>query len=582
MRVNLPTIPRTFHCSIIGTFFSMAETETDGQREIGERCRSLFEWEHFNPADPAGTLWDVVVVGTGIGGSTIGYSLAWRGFKVLFLERGTSVAAKPAPSLSPSQRLFRMFRRETQAADLETAHPVFVNEGERTSSFRPMVGAPGGTSTIYGAALERFRRIDFAQPRIGSDEAASLADGWPLDYDTFRSYYDKAEKLFRICGTRDPLDPDDDSVLSTPPALSELDQHFLQAFRDAGLHPYRVHVGMKYDRECMECVHTPCPRDCKADGASIALKPALVQHGAKILLGCEVQRLNADRKSIESVVAKIEGQTLKIRGRVVVLAAGALRTPLLLLNSTSQDWPNGIGNGSDLVGKGLMFHVSDIFLLPPRRGKRQSVPRKALSFRDFYCVDGRKLGTFQSVGSKIWRGDIRMFLRGWIDRNLRIKLPMTNLIVWLFAIPLVLYFRHYAIFATIIEDFPYPQNRLVPDPYEPSRVRIDYNKKDELVYRVMLMRDLIMKRLAPLKPFIVSKDVRLNFGHICGTCRFGSNPATSVLDPNNKVWGTDNLYVVDTSFFNTSAGVNPGLTIAANALRVGDAIAASLEQPGSR
>ena len=70
-------------------------------------------------------------------------------------------------------------------------------------------------------------------------------------------------------------------------------------------------------------------------------------------------------------------------------------------------------------------------------------------------------------------------------------------------------------------------------------------------------------------------------GHLCGTCPLGSDRATSVLDPNNKVWDTDNLYVVDASFFPTSAGVNPGLTIAANALRVGDVIATSLAAKGA-
>jgi choline dehydrogenase-like flavoprotein len=75
-----------------------------------------------------------------------------------------------------------------------------------------------------------------------------------------------------------------------------------------------------------------------------------------------------------------------------------------------------------------------------------------------------------------------------------------------------------------------------------------------LISRVFLMRKLISKHLCRLKPFLPSEEVRLNLGHLCGTCRLGSDRATSVLDPNNKVWDTDNLYVVDASFFPTSAG----------------------------
>ena len=539
----------------------------------GDRSPSFFDWDGFKPAEPAASTWDVVVVGTGIGGSTVGYALASWGFKVLFLERGTPSVAMPPPSRL--QRLLGLFRPGTQISNAPLAHPIPVTEGGRKSSLVPSSGAPGGTSITYGAALERFRRVDFRPPMRDSEGAASLADGWPLDYDKFRTYYAKAEKLFGVCGTRDPLDADDNSILSTPPALSDLDRHFLQSFADAGLHPYRVHVGMKYDRECTECVHMPCPRDCKSDAASVALKPALVRHDAKILLGCEVQRLNADGHSIESVVAILDGRTLNIRGRIVILAAGALFTPSLLFNSSSRDWPKGIGNGADLVGRGLMFHVSDIFLLPPKRGKRQRVPRKVISFRDFYEVDGRKLGTFQSVGSRVWRGDVKAFLHNWIDRNLPFRLPMADLLVGMVAIPLVFYFKRYAVFVTIVEDFPYLENSVLPDPMQPSRLRIEYDIKPELVSRAFLMRELIRKRLAALNPFLTSTAIRLNFGHICGTCRFGSDPQTSVLDPNNKVWGTENLYVVDSSFFPTSAGANPGLTIAANALRVADTIIAS-------
>jgi choline dehydrogenase-like flavoprotein len=138
------------------------------------------------------------------------------------------------------------------------------------------------------------------------------------------------------------------------------------------------------------------------------------------------------------------------------------------------------------------------------------------------------------------------------------------------------YFKRACVFATIIEDFPYHSNRVVVDPSKPSGFYIEYTKSAELAERVAMMRAMLKSALSLHKPWILTGDDNLNMGHPSGTCRFGSDPATSVLDPNNKVWDVENLYVADASFFPSSAGANPALTVAANALRVADSIASQL------
>ncbi|WP_443677621.1 GMC family oxidoreductase N-terminal domain-containing protein [Mycobacterium alsense] len=93
--------------------------------------------------------------------------------------------------------------------------------------------------------------------------------------------------------------------------------------------------------------------------------PALTEHGAHLLDQCRVLRLEADRTHVQQVIAEHHNDTLALKATVVVLAAGALATPVLLLNSRSGDWPNGLANGSDYVGRNLMRHLMDCW--PPAR-----------------------------------------------------------------------------------------------------------------------------------------------------------------------------------------------------------------------
>jgi choline dehydrogenase-like flavoprotein len=123
--------------------------------------------------------------------------------------------------------------------------------------------------------------------------------------------------------------------------------------------------------------------------------------------------------------------------------------------------------------------------------------------------------------------------------------------------------------ASIVEDSANPYNRVeLADPAT-GRIAIRYRVSDSDHRRVVMMRRLMKAALAPLRYTLIPeahKNERI--AHACGTCRFGDDPRTSVLDRNCRAHGLENLYVVDASFFPTSGGTNPSLTIAANALRV--------------
>jgi choline dehydrogenase-like flavoprotein len=538
----------------------------------------VFEWEDYRPDAPEDTSWDAVIVGAGMGGSFLGWSLARQGLNVLFLERGLPVSASPsAPRLGRLKRLLWLLWPESVAAELAARgfwnRRITVNRDGRTVAFyAPMGNGPGGSSAVYGAALERLRREDFAAADHTRLDPAPLPNGWPIDYSDFIPYYKKAEDLLCVRGTADPTDPDDDSVLRSPPPLSERDSHFFDAFAGAGLSPYRLHVGIDYKPGCVECQGVLCPMDCKAEGANRALRPALINHKAKLLTGFTVDRLGATGDQIEHVVGRLDGREIKIRARIFVLAAGALNTPLVLLNSISERWPAGVGNDSGMIGRGLMFHASEYFVLWPTRKLDSAGPGRTLSSRATNVVDGLKIGSFQSLGTRIYPSLISEFLAAICERSLPFRIPLLRIGTFVAAIFSGWLFRNAGLFATVVEDFAYHDNRVVPDPSTPSGLRVFYNNTEDLGFRTSVLRNIIRQRLEKLRVLFLSTGDYLNYGHPSGTCRFGESPSTSVLTPENRVHGVGNLYVVDASFFPSCGGTNPSLTIAANALRVADVI----------
>jgi choline dehydrogenase-like flavoprotein len=539
------------------------------------------DWNSCAPNDPEKEDWDVVIAGAGLGGSVVAYHLSQQGFKVLLLERGGPPAiGRRSLREGRWKRLLGLESPETTQRRRSSWHKplTFMSDGKRVDFYAALGSGPGGSSAIFGGALERLDRSDFKETASNSALSDGLPDNWPIGYDAFRPYYKKAEHVFGVRGTRDSKDPDDDADLLEPPPLSERDASFFGTFSQVGLSPYRLHVGIGYKPGCTECLGVPCPLDCKSTAISKVLGPALTEHGAKAILNCEVERLDATQSSISTIIARVGEKQLRIRGRVFVLAAGALFTPVILLNSKSPEWPTGLGNKNGLVGCGLMFHCSDIVLLSPGRRLSAAGPRKTISTRAFYNVDGKRLGSFQSLGIPASRQQVSEIIVNWLSFRIRRRLPLVRQVATAISLIATKYLESASLFATIMEDLPYAYNRVVADASRPSGFEIRYSKSSELMSRISLLRALINQRLASLRPIIFTSGENLNFGHPLGTCRFGSDPETSVLDQSNRVRGLDNLFVADASFFPSSGGVNPSLTIAANGFRVGEMIAEQLKR----
>jgi choline dehydrogenase-like flavoprotein len=547
------------------------------------------------PEDPSAIEWDVAVIGTGMGGAVAGYGLAKLGRRVLFIEKGLFFHGEFHLQKDGSAKLDENLL--AQLADRSNEQPkARLRRGwwplrlqGRTSFgelefFAPLGCGSGGSTSLYAAALERFWPADF-RPRANFPQVSdsTLPEKWPITYEDLRPFYIQAETLFRVRGTPDPLGHGE-GTLRHPPNLSPRDHHLFESFEQLGLHPYRVHVGYEYVDGCEECEGL-CHRGCKNDSGRICLLPALQKYGASILPQCEVLKLEAGKSEVRQVLCRWNGVELSIRAKMVVLGAGAFMTPVLLLNSKSEEWPDGLANRSGLVGRYLMLHASDFIAVRPT--KRLSIvgPQKSLAFNDFYYSDGEKLGTFQTSGGAVSVGRIMQYMRDAAEKDPTWwrKLASPRPVWWrklsspvIRLIALTAYhlfnFKNAAVWASAIEDLPYYENRVIPDPQAKNGMRFEYRYPEELRARVMSFRKRLAKALGPHKIIVLSGENNLNFGHVCGTCRFGDDPATSVLDKNNRAHDISNLYVVDASFFPSSGGTNPSLTIAANALRVAESI----------
>lgn len=522
----------------------------------------------YIPHNPEDGDWDIVVVGTGMGGSTLGYALARKGRSVLFLEKGKFLHSGPldAPEIPPGpmsdedQRLHHGWWPQRL-----TGMTTFG----KADFYAPLGCGSGGTTGHYGAQLERFAPTDFS-PKENFPNVAetNLPDHWPVSYEEMVPYYQEAESLFRICGTQDPLKPDEGFSLRTPPPLGERDQALHDSFEDIGLHPYRAHVGYEYLPECFECTEI-CPKRCKKEAGEVCLTPALEEFGAQILPECEVEELIAENGRVSAVRATHNGKEIVIKGKTIVLAAGAYMTPQLLLKSTSAASPDGLANSSGMVGRNLMLHTSDFIALDTPQWLSPDGPRKTLALNDFYRDNGHKLGTFQSVGFPFESPFILAYLRHVADSDPRWWRSITNPMLPLASEYAPRLFAKSTMFATIVEDLPYSHNRITLDSSAPNGMSFNYEYTKELKWRNAYFRRRVKETLsAKHRVRFLSGRNNINYGHVCGTCKFGDDPATSVLDSNNRAHDLDNLYVVDASFFPSSGGTNPSLTIAANALRV--------------
>ncbi len=309
--------------------------------------------------------WDVIVVGTGMGGGMLGYRLAQSGLNVLFVEKGRSTlpgtpgtirAAMPELAEPRASRSAESYYDALARAG-RTTDEIEDISGRFPKRFVPFIGSgTGGSSALYGMVCERFFAGDFTpRQNFRNPGDSTVPEAWPITYDQMRPWYAQAEKILGVRGQPDPLATRASGRgRSLPPAppFSADNQLLVEHFAGRGLHPYHLPMACDYTVGCTTCQTYLCPQSCKNDAARNGVLPAVTEHGAHLLDQCQVVRIDADRTQVRQVICQRLSETLALRGKLVVLAAGALATPVLLLNSSAPaigraDWPTAqTGSGA--------------------------------------------------------------------------------------------------------------------------------------------------------------------------------------------------------------------------------------------
>ncbi|MGA9343021.1 MAG: GMC family oxidoreductase [Rhodanobacteraceae bacterium] len=518
------------------------------------------------------TDYDVIVIGSGPGGASLAQRLAPTGKRILIVERGDYLPRSRANWDAQTVFVDATYQAPDTwyGADGRAFHPglhYFV----------------GGNSKVYGAALFRLRERDFDEIR----HADGISPAWPLKYDAFEPYYAQAEQLFHVHGQRgeDSTEPRSSGPFPYPPVSHESRIEALSdSFAADGLHPFHLPLGILLDENdgkatptsiCIRCNTFdgfPCPLNGKADSQVICIDPTLAAHrNVTLLTNAYASKLGTDASGrvVNSVHVQRSGEEECYRADIVVVACGALSSALLLLRSANDKHPNGLANGSDQLGRNYIRHNQSI-LMALLREPNETVFQKTLGVSDYYFGSDDwdyPLGLIQMMATSHAaqiRGDV---LPEWLE--------------WLPKMPFEQMARHSMDFWLSSEDLPRPENRIR---YDGERVVLDLTENNmEAHHRLRKKLEHLMSRNGahPVlleRKFYLGKDIPIGgTAHQAGTARFGTDPATSVLDLNCKAHELDNLYIADASFFPSIGAVNPTLTIIANALRVGDHLVARLQ-----
>jgi len=508
--------------------------------------------------------YDVIIIGSGAGGGTLAHRLAPSGKKILILERGDWLP-REARNWNVGD-VFGINRYVSPDAWL-------LPDGK---SFQPQVHYfVGGATKLFGAALYRLRKEDFGELK----HYDGVSPAWPISYDELEPYYSQAERLYNVHGERgrDPTEPPASAPYPAPPVSHEPRiQKLSDDLAAAGYHPFPApsavmlnEADMAYSRciRCQTCDGFPCLVHAKSDAEAVAVRPALQHANVTLLRNARALMLetNPTGTAVEAVAAEVNGTQQRFQGDIVVISCGAANSAALLLKSANDRHPNGLANSSGQVGRNYMFHNSQAVLalsLTPN----DTMFQKTLALNDFYFGMPEfpyPMGNIQMIGKTL-------------GGMYRAEKPLLTALAPNWTLDEIA--RHAVDFWLTTEDLPEPDNRVTVD--RDGRITLAYKANNQVPMRKLYDKLRSMLGQIGLHPqHLTTRDLYMRneiplagCAHQAGTCRFGDDPANSVLDRSCKAHELDNLYVVDTSFFVSIGAVNPSLTAIANALRVGDVI----------
>lgn len=540
--------------------------------------------------------YDVIIVGAGAGGGVAAGVLAEAGKHVLLLERGLQRDYADSGYRDHLRNHRLALYGHNTGPDLDGNPRVLVGEDGVERVLRPhengyqnLAAAVGSGTLVYGAQAWRFHRDDFRMASLyGVPEGSSLVD-WPFGYDELAPWYERAEWEIGVSGEGDahshegrrardyPMPPLPDS-----PATSVLRRGAEALGISTTRPPLAINSQPRHGRDacigCGTCVGFPCPSDAKNGTQNTMIARALATGRCHLVTGAMVLRVETDSAGKVTGVrfADSTGAAHSVHGKAVVLAGGAIETARLLLNSRSAREPDGLGNTHDLVGRNLQGHVYATaygqFDEPVHgsRGPGVSIATTQYNHGNPGFIGGGMLADdFVQPPIIFWKNVLPPEQRRWGQGA---KDFMRDS------------FHHVLRVAGPIHEIPDPTARVqvaaaVRDKWGSPVAMLSGRVHPETVRTAGHVHGKAHEWLAASgasRTWGSAPNPGLSGGqHQAGTCRMGTDPASSVTDPYGRVWGHDNLFVSDGGLHPTNGGFNPVLTIMALAFRNADHLAKS-------
>jgi|TARA_Y100000031_G_scaffold89202_1_gene98132 choline dehydrogenase-like flavoprotein len=516
---------------------------------------------------------DILIIGAGASGAAAAWSLADTRMRIMCMDQGDWVSTADYPSNSKNWESAnrRQFATSPNQRRLAADYPV----NDKDSPIAVLnYNAVGGSTIIYAAHFPRFHPSDF---RVRSLDG--VADDWPLNYQQLAPYYDENDRMMGVSGlSGDPACPL--KQLPLPPLpIGQVGEKLARGFNSLGWHWWpsdsaiisKAHGGRDKCINLSACM-TGCPQGAKST-VDITYWPEAIRKGVQLKTNCRVREITVDERGMATGVIYYDGDGKESRQKahVVMLACNGVGTARLLLNSQSSQFPTGLANRSDQVGRNLMFHPY---------GYAVGVFEESLSHMgpEGCCILSQE---FYETGEE------RDFKRGYTLKVNRGSGPAVTAIAGNSSGDIPWGADHHRAFAErfdhtvsvslMIEDLPEPHNRVTLDSeLKDADVipapKIDYQLSDNS--RKMMSHGLEKARTvlaaAGASQIKTTGPARMAGWHLLGTARMGNDPDTSVVNPFGRSHDVRNLFIIDGSIFVTAGAVNPTSTIQALALYIAD------------
>ena len=547
--------------------------------------------------------FDMCIVGSGAGAGPVIYELSKAGFKVCVLEKGPWLKTEDYNKdeyTACRQDLFTPNLAD-EFHEIES-YNTRKEEWETKSTFKSGKtywngNVVGGSSNFMSAYFHRLKPVDFKLlSTYGPIKGANIVD-WPIQYNDLEQYYTKVESVVGVSGevrNHSTQEPRSTADFPYPPLMTNLVSKWLdEAAQKEGYEMVHVARGIltKPKKERTACYYSGycgsygCSSDAKGSSRVALLNDALETGNCTIIPNAKVYYLesNSDGKIVGAKYHHKQEQKA-IRAKIFVVAAQAIETARLLLNSKSDHYPNGVGNKYNQVGKNLIFSAGGIGGGYLNYDELSEADAKAIKIPGLWV--NRAIQHWYEIEDEQFEGKVKGGTVDFIFEHSN-PMPKVNKQKWgkgrqlVYGSELKTKIHHYftkqrKIKFEIFNDWLPTDDCFVElsenevdkwgDPV--AKVRIGYHPHDLKIARFLADKgELILKSIG-------AKDVKTGISGkpspnlVAGGCRFGNDPSQSVLDKNCKVHDCSNLYVTDASFMPTGGSVPYTWTIYANSFRV--------------